>query len=265
MTCSVVFHFKIKKTILQSRFLGDSHLIFLTENSLLLFSFETSSFVDELKLWDNEKTARYIRDYNLNDFDIWSHDGVHWVCLGNEVGQVVVWKLQMGSSGQIKKDFQIFEIYSSTRTKRVKWGVLGDQSFLVTVSTGGDISVFDFSPETRIEFANDLTSPKLLAAVAEKKMEVRITQLGVCTLTPEADRVRPETTPKTVKKDVVNKSKKNMKNMKPKKIIKAKKNTKKAIVSKVKTKRIKKKPKAKKPNRQRPIKKFKARPGLKSN
>lgn len=217
MTCSVVFHFKVKKPIMQSHFLGNSHLIFLTENSLLLFSFETSSFVDELKLWEDEKTAKYIRDFNLNDMDILSEEQVHWVCVGNEVGQVIVWKLEIDSSQQIKKQFQIFDIYNSTRTKRLEWAQVEQNLFLVTVSTAGHISVFDFLPEKQSQFTSDSTSSKLLAALAEKKMEVRITQLGVCSL-PKINQQKKDSVPKTNKEDTPIELKKKTKRIKKKKL-----------------------------------------------
>lgn len=183
MTCALVFHFKVKKPISQAAFLGDSRLVLLTENSLLVFGFAAGAFEKELRLWEDERTARYNRDFNLTDFDAASKGTLHWVVAGNEAGQALVWRLEETPEG-LRADFQLFGVYSGTRTKRLKWVRCGAELLLAAVSTRGDVSVFDFSAETRREFSNDPQSEKPLAALAERQMDARLTQLGAVWLAP---------------------------------------------------------------------------------
>ena len=240
--------------------MGDSHIILLTDNSLLLFSFLTSTFLEEFKLWEDEKTAKYIRDYNLTDLSIHSEGNTHWLAVGNETGKLIVWKVKI-SDEEIQKSFQIFDVYNKTRTKRVKWAADGKRLFVVTVSTGGDISVFDFSAEKNREFTNEKEKTKPLAALAEKKMEVRITQLDVIFLKDEAEKKIKK---KVQKKIIVKSQKKKIlktdevaKIGKKLPIKKVKKITKKTLV-KPKTKKIKKIVKKKKivvVKKKKPVKK----------
>ena len=201
MTCSLVFHFKVKKNIIQTFFLGDSHLVLLTENSLLLFSFDSSSFIDELKLWDDEKTARYIRDYNLTDMDIISIQNVFWICVGNETGNVIFWKIIIDSNHELQStQHQILNIYSKTRTKRVKWATFADEVYLVTVSTAGDISIFNVTNEVQRELTPK--KERTLGAIVERKMEVRITQLDVVVLDNQPKQSKEQATLEIVGKKV---------------------------------------------------------------
>jgi hypothetical protein len=216
---------------MQTFFLGDSHCILLTENSLLLFSFDSSSFIDELKLWQDEKTARYIRDYNLTDMDILEDQNIFWICVGNETGNVIFWKITINENHEVQStQHQVLNIYSKTRTKRVKWVKFGDQVFLVTVSTAGDISIFDVTNEMKREFTPD--KERTMGAIVERKMEVRITQLDVVALGNEIVKEKKEISKGKINKNV------NTKLNNPKK---------KKVVKKVKTKKIKKVLKKKKP------------------
>ena len=229
MTCSLIFHFKVKKPIIQSHFLGDTHLILMTENSLLLFDFETSSFVEELKLWKDEKMARYIRDFNLTDLHIMVRNGTFYVAVGTETGKIVVWKIQISESGLVVS-FQSFEVYKS-RVKRVKWACSGDRVYVVTVSTSGDISVFDFTKELAEEFKSDAEQSRVKGAVAEMKIDVRITQLDVSVIQPEeAKNPKPKQKASAPRKMKQNSKQVQKKEQKPKKIPKTKQ-----IVKKKKT------------------------------
>ena len=159
MTCSMIFHFKVKENIYQVRFLGDSHLVLLTENSVLVFSFETQSFVEELKLWENQKMAKYVKKFCLSDLDVFfnSLTNEYWVVVGTEAGLVVVWKItktehevkvQKEVKVEVEADadqadanvepevkmvettvietklaveYETFQVYEKSRVKRVKW------------------------------------------------------------------------------------------------------------------------------------------------
>jgi hypothetical protein len=73
---------------------------------------------------------------------------------------------------------------------------LGDLVYLVSVSTAGDISVFNVTNEIKREFKGE--EARTLAAVVERKMEVRITQLDVSSILP--NEIKQTKTEKKIKK-----------------------------------------------------------------
>ena len=246
MTCSLVFHFKVKREVLQIHFLGDSFLALLTVNSVLLFSFQENSFVDELKLWTDEKTVKYIKDFCLTDMDLIERvnpetkEREYLISVGTESGKVIIWRVQekrteveVEVEGKMEKrtnvvaesEYQVFGIYQGTRVKRARFAEVDlaeksselntedDQSELtekistvneaskklmfVTVSTNGDLSVFDLSFAWEKKFSSDENDISPLASLVDKKMEVRITQLDVCVIQEQSRNSKNEN-PKVV-------------------------------------------------------------------
>jgi hypothetical protein len=131
--------------------------------------------------------------------DLVTEGDTHWVVVGTETGKIVVWKIRFGESGdEMTQEFQLFEIYK-TRVKRVKWAIVGDKTFLVTVSTNGEMSVFDFSQEKNMKFSNNSEESRPFGALVENKIDVRITQLDVTIIDKED--VKEKTLKKMVKKE----------------------------------------------------------------
>lgn len=182
-TCALVFHFKVKKDIMSIKFVGDDFLFLLTNNSVLVFSFEENSFIDELKIWEDEKTSKYIKDFWMTDFSIMNKDENSFLLVaGNETGKVIFWKLTY-KDNKLEHDFEIFRIYEKWRVKRVNILNVENQTMMVCVSTEGHISVFNISFIWDKELNNEYENESILPVLNEKKMEVRITQLSVTTLT----------------------------------------------------------------------------------
>lgn len=224
MTCSMIFHFKIKTLITQSKFLGDSYLVLLTENSILLFDLDRAECVDELRLWEDERMARYDRTLRLNDMDVRDLGDSSWqIIVGDEAGNVIVWNVQklfnkiyddtldsenkkideredfkaedpkeiesknILASSNVQSSFKIFKIYNSTRVKRNRIITQKNKIFLATISTEGHISVFDLTGklESGFDSKKDLQIP--LGAIIERKMDVRLTQLEIGVLASEME------------------------------------------------------------------------------
>ena len=235
MTCSMVFHFKIKAQITQAKFLGDCYLSLLTENSVVIFDLEKAECVEELRLWEDERVARYDRTLRLNDMDVKQTAQGEWlVMVGGEAGTVIVWKLKEtlqnknkdvaeaeaqqnkatkaapnqeteenqetqetpteageetkttpkveAKQSQLESSFKIFKIYTSTRVKRNRLVQNGDDSYLSTISTEGHVSLFDITQQLQGEFTSDIKSNTPLAALAERQMDVRLTQMEATVL-----------------------------------------------------------------------------------
>jgi WD40 repeat protein len=130
MSCSMVFHKKIRANISGLDFYSDEDLLFHTDTRLYLYSMAVGQFVAEVSVEEE--------DTKLTDVKVLRRETGTWVVFGCENGCVYFLNQRNFKEGVEGVSWVKFRAYDK-RVKRV--GVVGN--FLVTVSTEGDITVWD--------------------------------------------------------------------------------------------------------------------------
>ena len=131
MTCSMVFHKKIKAEIEAMDFYSDESLLFVTSNCMYLYSMSSMKFIQEIRMDDDTK---------INDMQVLRTWAGKWVVCGCENGFVYFFNERNFSDGVTEKSYVKFLAYGK-RVKKVKCV----DNLLVTISTDGDITVWDIS------------------------------------------------------------------------------------------------------------------------
>ena len=163
--CSVVFHKKIKVQAQMVRFLDDERLIILTPSSIYCFNIRLMTVTNEIKAVEGTK---------INDCVI-IRDPKPLVAIGCENGHVYFYPQEnFNESSEDESPLYIgFKAYNY-RVKKV--AVAG--SYMVTVSTEGDISIWDISD---IQGAKDLSGGVVIesySALYEYKVSSRLVGLS---------------------------------------------------------------------------------------
>lgn len=129
MSCSMVFHKKIRVAIQGMDFYSDQDLLFWTDTSLYLYSMAVMRFVVEVPAEEDTK---------FTDVTVVRREGGAWVVLACENGFVYFLNPRNFVEGTEGVSWAKFKAYER-RVKRVRLV----ESLLVTVSTDGDITFWD--------------------------------------------------------------------------------------------------------------------------
>lgn len=131
MTCSMIFHKKIKAEIEALDFFGDDSILFSTSNCMYLYSMSEMKFIQEIKVEEGTK---------INDIQILKTWAGKWVIVACENGYVYFYNERNFVADVEDFSFVKFKAYEK-RVKKIKVS----ENILVTISTDGDITIWDIS------------------------------------------------------------------------------------------------------------------------
>ena len=163
--CTMIFHRKIKASVQMVRFLNDDSLLLITESSIYCFSMKLLEIVSEIKAPSNTK---------INDCVVVREPKL-LIAIGCENGCVYFYgKENFDESIDHQIESYIgFKAYNY-RVKKISI----QANYLITVSTEGDISIWDISEIQATEQISGSAIIESYSAIYEYKVSSRLVGLS---------------------------------------------------------------------------------------
>lgn len=214
--CAMIFHRKIKVPAEYIRFLNDENMLILTRNTIYSFNLKTMAITNEIVVPDKTK---------INDCVVYRGDKKNFTVVACENGMIYFYTENNFEENESEDEFPNNYICFKAYEYRVK-RVSVVENYLVSVSTEGDISIWDINEIVNNDDIKGAVLIDAYSAVYEYKMDSRLIGVECVFYKKKEDQPKADTEPVTEKtKEVKAKPVKETKPVKAKdKVDKQKKN-----------------------------------------